>query len=93
MFTEPRYASLPNIMAARKKPIEKIAPQDLGIDLTPRLEVLQFQEPPKRVGGGKVSDTQFVTMAVDLGIASQVANVDELITKMKEAGIKAVSSN
>jgi electron transfer flavoprotein alpha/beta subunit len=55
IMTEPRYASLPNIMKAKKKPLEKITPQDLGIDLTPRLEVLQFQEPPKRVGGGKVS--------------------------------------
>lgn len=55
MFAVPRYASLPNIMAARKKPIEKITPQDLGLDMTPRLQVLQFQEPPKRVGGVKVS--------------------------------------
>ena len=58
MFKEPRYASLPNIMKARKKPIEKITAQDLGIDLTPRLEVLRFQEPPKRVGGAKVSGLQ-----------------------------------
>lgn len=55
IFTEPRYASLPNIMTARKKPIEKITAHDLGIVLTPQLEVLRFQDPPKRVGGVKVS--------------------------------------
>ncbi|KAF8583361.1 electron transfer flavoprotein beta subunit [Ramaria rubella] len=74
-LNEPRYASLPNIMKARKKPIEKITPEDLGVDLTPRLAVLKFQEPPKRIGGGKVAD------------------VDELVAKLKEAGIKAVSTN
>ena len=42
-------------MKAKKKPIEKITPEDLNVDLTPLLEVLKFQEPPKRVGGGKVS--------------------------------------
>lgn len=52
---EPRYASLPNIMKAKKKPIEKITPADLGVDLAPRLETLKVAEPPKRVGGGKVS--------------------------------------
>jgi electron transfer flavoprotein beta subunit len=53
-FTEPRYASLPNIMKAKKKPIEKISPNDLGVDLTPLLETVKVAEPPKRVGGGKV---------------------------------------
>ena len=51
---EPRYASLPNIMKAKKKPIEKLTPADLGVDLTPILETLKVAEPPKRVGGGKV---------------------------------------
>ncbi len=51
---EPRYASLPNIMKAKKKPIEKLTPADLGIDLTPRIETIKVSEPPKRVGGGKV---------------------------------------
>ena len=54
MFIEPRYASLPNIMKAKKKPIEKFSPSDLGVDLTPRIETLKVSEPPKRVGGGKV---------------------------------------
>jgi electron transfer flavoprotein beta subunit len=51
---EPRYASLPNIMKAKKKPMEKLSAEDLGVDLTPRLETLKVTEPPKRVGGGKV---------------------------------------
>jgi electron transfer flavoprotein alpha/beta subunit len=51
---EPRYASLPNIMKAKKKPIEKLSPEDLGVDLTPVLETIKVTEPPKRVGGGKV---------------------------------------
>lgn len=55
LSAEPRYASLPNIMKAKKKPIEKFTPADLGIDLTPRIETVKVSEPPKRVGGGKVS--------------------------------------
>jgi electron transfer flavoprotein beta subunit len=55
LITEPRYASLPNIMKAKKKPIEKLTPQELGVDLTPILETLKVSEPPKRQGGGKVS--------------------------------------
>ncbi len=53
-LNEPRYASLPNIMKAKKKPIEKLTPADLGVDLTPIFEVLKVTEPPKRVGGTKV---------------------------------------
>ena len=52
--SEPRYASLPNIMKAKKKPLEKLTPSDLGVDLTPRLETVKVTEPPKRQGGGKV---------------------------------------
>lgn len=51
---EPRYASLPNIMKAKKKPIEKLSAQDLGVDLTPLLETLKVEEPPVRKGGAKV---------------------------------------
>lgn len=51
---EPRYASLPNIMKAKKKPIEKLTPSDLQVNLTPRLETLKVAEPPKRQGGVKV---------------------------------------
>jgi electron transfer flavoprotein beta subunit len=53
-LNEPRYASLPNIMKARKKPIETIKPADLGVDPTPRLTVLSVAEPPKRQAGQKV---------------------------------------
>jgi electron transfer flavoprotein beta subunit len=53
-LNEPRYASLPNIMKARKKPIETIKPADLGVDPTPRLKVLKVTEPPKRQAGAKV---------------------------------------
>jgi electron transfer flavoprotein beta subunit len=53
-LNEPRYASLPNIMKARKKPIEIMKPADLGVDPTPRLTVLKVEEPPKRQAGKKV---------------------------------------
>ncbi|KAJ8508389.1 hypothetical protein ONZ45_g9332 [Pleurotus djamor] len=55
-LNEPRYASLPNIMKAKKKPVEKLTPADLGVDLTPRLQTLKVSEPPKRVGGAKVEN-------------------------------------
>ena len=54
-LNEPRYASLPNIMKARKKPIETVKPADLGVDVTPRLTVMKVEEPPKRQAGRKVS--------------------------------------
>jgi electron transfer flavoprotein beta subunit len=53
-LNEPRYASLPNIMKARKKPIANVKPADLGVDTTPRLTVLKVAEPPKRKAGQKV---------------------------------------
>jgi len=53
-LNEPRYASLPNIMKARKKPIETMKPEDLGVDPTPRLTVIKVSEPPKRQAGVKV---------------------------------------
>jgi len=65
----PRYASLPNIMKAKKKPLTKLTPEELGVDLKPILETIKVAEPPKRIGGGKVE------------------NVDELVAKLKEAGI------
>ncbi|MFV3078129.1 electron transfer flavoprotein subunit beta/FixA family protein, partial [Niveispirillum fermenti] len=54
-LNEPRYASLPNIMKAKKKPIETLAPDALGVDIAPRLTVLKVTEPPKRKGGVKVA--------------------------------------
>ena len=53
-LNEPRYASLPNIMKAKKKPIETVAPGDLGVDLAPRLATLKVEEPAKRSAGVKV---------------------------------------
>ena len=53
-LNEPRYASLPNIMRAKKKPILMTTPEALGIDVTPRLAVLKVEEPPRRQGGHKV---------------------------------------
>jgi electron transfer flavoprotein beta subunit len=53
-LNEPRYASLPNIMKARKKPIETIKPADLGVDPAPRLTIVTVAEPPKRLAGVKV---------------------------------------
>ena len=50
-LNEPRYASLPNIMKARKKPIDNMKPADLGVDPTPRLTTLKVAEPPKRKAG------------------------------------------
>ena len=55
-LNEPRYASLPNIMKAKKKPIEQVAPEDLGVDPSNRLQVLKVSEPPTREAGVKVSD-------------------------------------
>ena len=53
-LNEPRYAKLPDIMKAKKKPLEEITPDDLGVDVSPRLEVVKVSEPPVRQGGGKV---------------------------------------
>jgi len=54
-LNEPRYASLPNIMKAKKKSIEQIIAKDLGVDMTHRLQQLKVEEPPKRKGGIKVT--------------------------------------
>lgn len=53
-LNEPRYAALPNIMKAKKKPLDTMTADDLGVDFTPRLTVVKVVEPPKREGGGKV---------------------------------------
>jgi len=68
-LNEPRYASLPNIMKAKKKPIDEKTLADLGIDATPRLKVIKVEEPEARKAGIKV------------------ANVGELVGKLKEAGL------
>jgi electron transfer flavoprotein beta subunit len=68
-LNEPRYASLPNIMKAKKKPIAEKSPADLGVDITPRFKILKVSEPSRRSGGVKV------------------ANVGELLDKLKAAGV------
>ena len=55
-LNEPRYASLPNIMKAKKKPIDKLTPAELGVDAAPRLVTLTVEEPAKRQAGVKVKD-------------------------------------
>jgi len=55
-LNEPRYASLPNIMKAKKKPIDEKSPADYGVDIKPRLEVIKTAEPPVRKSGVKVKD-------------------------------------
>jgi electron transfer flavoprotein beta subunit len=68
-LNEPRYASLPNIMKAKSKPLDVKSPGDYGVDVTPRLKTLKVSEPPVRQAGVKVAD------------------VDELVAKMKALGI------
>ena len=68
-LNEPRYASLPNIMKAKSKPMAQKTPADYGVDVTPRLKTLQGAEPPKRTAGVKVAD------------------VDELVGKLKALGV------
>lgn len=67
-LNEPRYASLPNIMKAKKKPLDEKTPEDYGVDASPRLTVVQTSEPAERAAGIKVG------------------SVDELVSKLKEAG-------
>lgn len=68
-LNEPRYASLPNIMKAKSKPLAQKTPADYGVDVAPRLTTLKVVEPPKRSAGIKVAD------------------VDELVGKLKAMGI------
>jgi len=55
-LNEPRYVTLPNIMKAKKKPLEVVKPEDLGVDVAPRLKTLKVSEPPGRKAGEKVPD-------------------------------------
>jgi len=70
-LNEPRYASLPNIMKAKSKPLAQKKPDDYGVDIAPRLETLKVAEPPVRQAGAKVAD------------------VDELVAKLKALGVAA----
>jgi electron transfer flavoprotein beta subunit len=55
-LNEPRYVTLPNIMKAKKKPLETVKPEDLGVDVAPRIKTLKVVEPPVRNAGIKVAD-------------------------------------
>ena len=55
-LNEPRYAPLPNIMKAKKKPLDSMSAADLGVDIAPRLTITRVEEPPAREAGIKVSD-------------------------------------
>ena len=55
-LNEPRYVTLPNIMKAKKKPLENVKPEALGVDIAPRLATLKVEEPPKRGAGVKLAD-------------------------------------
>ena len=57
-LNEPRYVTLPNIMKAKKKPLETVKPDDFGVDVTPRLRTLKVAEPPARSAGVKVADVK-----------------------------------
>jgi electron transfer flavoprotein beta subunit len=57
-LNEPRYVTLPNIMKAKKKPLEVVKPEALGVDVMPRLKTLKVEEPPKRKAGTKVPDAK-----------------------------------
>jgi electron transfer flavoprotein beta subunit len=57
-LNEPRYASLPNIMKAKKKQLDTVTPQDLGVDAAPRMKLVKMSEPQKRQGGVKVESVE-----------------------------------
>ncbi len=68
-LNEPRYASLPNIMKAKKKPIAETTPEELGVDVAPRLKVLNTTEPAKRQAGVKVADAaELVSKLKEAGV-------------------------
>ena len=69
-LNEPRYASLPNIMKAKSKPLAAKAPADYGVDITPRLKTLRVSEPPVRSAGIKVADVDaLVAKLKEMGVA------------------------
>jgi electron transfer flavoprotein beta subunit len=70
-LNEPRYASLPNIMKAKTKPLAQKTPADYGVDVSPRLTTLKVVEPPKRSAGVKVPDVDaLVAKLKDMGVAA-----------------------
>jgi electron transfer flavoprotein beta subunit len=70
-LNEPRYASLPNIMKAKSKPLAQKTPADYGVDIAPRLKTLKVAEPPKRSAGVKVADVdELITKLTNLGVVA-----------------------
>ena len=70
-LNEPRYASLPNIMKAKSKPMATKSPSDYGVDITPRLNTVKVAEPPKRTAGVKVADVDaLVDKFKDMGVVA-----------------------
>jgi len=70
-LNEPRYASLPNIMKAKSKPLAQKTPADYGVDVTPRLKTLKVSEPPVRSAGVKVADVDaLVAKLKEMGVAA-----------------------
>jgi len=69
-LNEPRYVTLPNIMRAKKKPLETVRPEDLGVDVTPRVKTLKVAEPPRRCAGIRVPDV--ATLVEKLGNEAKV---------------------
>ncbi len=70
-LNEPRYASLPNIMKAKKKPLDTRTPADFGVDVAPRLKVLKVAEPPVRQAGVMVGSVdELVDKLKDLGVVA-----------------------
>jgi electron transfer flavoprotein beta subunit len=70
-LNEPRYASLPNIMKAKSKPLAQKTPADYGVDVSPRLKTLKVSEPPVRSAGIKVADTDaLVAKLKEMGVAA-----------------------
>jgi electron transfer flavoprotein beta subunit len=70
-LNEPRYASLPNIMKAKSKPLTQKTPADYGVDVSPRLKTLKVSEPPVRSAGIKVADTDaLVAKLKEMGVAA-----------------------
>ena len=76
-LNEPRYVTLPNIMKAKKKPLETVKPEDLGVDVTPRIKTLKVSEPPKRGAGVKVAEPPGRQAGV------KVPDVATLVAKLK----------
>jgi electron transfer flavoprotein beta subunit len=70
-LNEPRYASLPNIMKAKSKPLAQKTPADYGVDVSPRLKTLKVTEPPVRSAGIKVADVDaLVAKLKEMGVAA-----------------------